>query len=84
MDKPWKAIKMPMYKWYKLHERINQDYPNVFLFRHRLRNTLGFTTREQHYMDANRKNYEHRMCLDFFSEPKRTMFLLKYGEYLEK
>jgi len=84
MDKPWKAIKMPMHKWYILHARLDQDYPNVLKFRHRVKNTLGFTTREQHYRDHNGKNYEHRMCLDFFNEPKRTMFLLKYGEYLER
>lgn len=84
MNKPWKAVKMPMYKWYILRERIAADHPNIFLFRHRTRDKLGFTTREQHFYDDNRKNYEHRMCLDFFSESKKTMFLLKYGEYLEK
>ena len=84
MDKPWKAVKMPMYKWHRLYARINQDYPNIFLFRERTKNILGFTTREQFYRDGDGKNFEHRMCLDFFNEQQRTLFLLKYGDYLEK
>jgi len=28
--------------------------------------------------------HEYVTCLDFYNEPKRTMFLLKYSEYLDK
>ena len=84
MYKPWKAIKMPMHKWYLLYAQLDKDYPKTLKFRERTKNVLGFTTREQHYRDSNGNNYEHRMCLDFFNEPMRTMFLLKYGDYLDR
>lgn len=84
MDKPWKAIHPPMYKWYKLREQIEIDYPRLMIFREHTKLKLGFTTCEEHHWDRMTKKFEHRMNLDFFSELKRTMFLLKYGAFLEK
>jgi hypothetical protein len=83
-SKPWKAVKMPMHKWYKLYAQIDKDYPKTLILRERTKNVLGFTTREEYYRDRDGNNFEHRMCLDFFSEPKRTMFLLKYGDFLDR
>ena len=58
-----------------------------------MRETLGFTPRE-HVEWFNSKveigagyNTKWRVTsihLDFYDEPKRLMFLLKYGEFLEK
>jgi hypothetical protein len=40
------------------------------------------TERERKF---HRENiHEYVTCLDFYNEPKRTMFLLKYSEYLDK
>jgi hypothetical protein len=38
------------------------------------------TERERKFHREN--THEHVICLDFYNEPKRTMFLLKYSEYL--
>jgi hypothetical protein len=54
------------------------------LIRTKMRDVLGFVARE--YSEFNIDNrvspWSTDIRLDFYSEPKRTMFLLKYGEYL--
>jgi hypothetical protein len=93
-----KPIVLTQSKWYNLRERLKKDHsPSVMLVRTKMKNVLGFTVREHaewvnvpgHPMSKShtffplveRKEYIH---LDFYSEPKRTMFLLKYSEYLDK
>ena len=48
-----------------------------------MREVLGFTDREHQWWDP-RTGYMTQICLDFYNEPKRTMFMLKYSEYLDK
>jgi hypothetical protein len=49
---------------------------------------LGFTVRQhtEWILDpgAERRRPESSVRLDFYNEPKRTMFMLKYSEYLDK
>ena len=53
-----------------------------------MRKVLGFVSRthREWKTDPNFGNRyaEDTIHLDFYNEPKRTMFLLKYGEYLVK
>jgi hypothetical protein len=82
-----KPIVLDKYRWEVLYDHIKQDYPlSTVLIRSRMRETLGFTLREHSEwvpkMDGG--YYEVTMRLDFYDEPKRLMFLLKYGEFLEK
>jgi len=81
--------------WAEIYNNIAQNYPpSVLLIRDKMRSVLGFTTRtHEEWMDSevnvNDVSYGTRwrittIHLDFYSEPKRTMFLLKYSEYLEK
>jgi hypothetical protein len=59
-----------------------------------MKSVLGFTSRtHQEWIDQevdvkdiryNTKYPITTICLDFYNEPKRTMFLLKYSEYLDK
>jgi hypothetical protein len=81
--------------WLKIYNQIAKEYPpSVLLIRNRMRDVLGFTSRtheEWFEHDVERKNvgYNSKYCvtkihLDFYNEPKRTMFLLKYSEYLDK
>lgn len=63
-----------------------QHPQSVFLIRAKMKDTLGFTIRE-HWIPqvADTGKYMYHpptICLDFYNEPKRTMFLLKYSEYL--
>lgn len=65
-------------QWNKLAERIKQDYPpSVYLIRDKMQRVLGFVSRLH-----RTSNYDSLVYLDFYDEPKKTMFLLKYSEYL--
>jgi hypothetical protein len=90
-----KPIVLSEKTWAKIYNNISQNYPpSVLLIRDRMRSVLGFTSRtHEEWMDSevnvNDVSYGTRwrvttIHLDFYSEPKRTMFLLKYSEYLEK
>jgi hypothetical protein len=73
--------------WLKIYNHIAKQYPpGVLLIRNRMRDVLGFTSRTHREwvpkMDGG--YYETSIRLDFYNEPKRTMFLLKYSEYLEE
>lgn len=74
--------------WIKLQDRLrNDNHSSVMLIREKMKVVLGFTVRHHREWktDPSFGNYlEEIVCLDFYNEPKRTMFMLKYSEYLEK
>jgi len=71
-------------QWYRLYEQLKQDNPkSVMLIRDRMKDTLGFTQREHRWYTL-KDGWQQDIRLDFYNEPKRTMFLLKYSEFLEK
>ena len=79
-----KPIIIETKQWNALKERINNDYPpSVRLVREKMKRVLGFTPRfyEEFDLELGRNIQVH---LDFFDEHKRTMFLLKYTEYVTK
>ena len=79
-----KPIVLTQDKWYKLKNRLTNDYsPSVMMLSYKLKDKLGFTVREYRAWSEQR-GYIVDIRLDFYSEPKRTMFLLKYSEYLDK
>lgn len=71
---------------------------SVMLIKERMKSTLGFTVRQHsEWIDGPDPKYTHNsyayespptqhyhedIRLDFWDERKRTMFLLKYGEFL--
>ncbi len=82
-----KPIILTEAKWGLLHRQLAKDHPSsVILIREKMKVVLGFTVRwhEEWILDigTSRRNFEKKICLDFYNEPKRTMFLLKYGEFL--
>ena len=82
-----KPIILSSATWLKIYNNIAQTYPpSVLLIRDKMRSVLGFTSRSHREwvpkMDGG--YYEHTIRLDFYNESKRTMFLLKYSEYLDK
>ena len=92
-----KPIVLSPEQWLKLRAKLSQDYPrSVTMIRWKMKEVLGFVDREYEewveYADtASRrrsglgtKHCIQTICLDFYNEPKRTMFMLKYSEYLEK
>ena len=77
-----KPIVISKQQWTALKEKVNKDYPpSVSLVREKMKRVLGFTPRLHEEWDA-RSGYHITMHLDFFDEQKRTMFLLKYSEYV--
>ena len=79
-----KPIVLTQSKWTILRERLTADYsPSVMMLSYRMKDRLGFTVRE-HREWTQQRGYMVDIRLDFYSEPKRTMFLLKYSEYLDK
>lgn len=70
-------------QWSRLYQRLKQDFPiTTLMIRSRMRNTLGFLNRDHRYYNPETHRYVEVVCLDWYSEPKRTMFLLKYGDLL--
>jgi hypothetical protein len=79
-----KPIILSQSKWYTLKERLTNDYsPTFMMLSYRVKDKLGFTVRE-HREWTEQRGYMVDIRLDFYNEPKRTMFLLKYSEYLDK
>lgn len=77
-----KPIVITTEQWKSLKERINNDYPpSVRLVREKMKRVLGFTPRFYEEWD-NSTGRMINMHLDFFDEQKRTLFLLKYSEYV--
>jgi hypothetical protein len=79
-----KPIVLTHPQWEKLKNRLTNDYSlSVMLLSSRMKDKLGFTVRE-HREWTEQKGSMIDIRLDFYNEPKRTMFLLKYSEYLDK
>ncbi len=108
-----KPVIMHHRTWKKILDMLHTEYPPSYFLRHKMRDKLGFTSREHQAWIAN-TNYQQdyaayerernspnelgmllnlppergytrsEIHLDFYSENKRTMFLLKYSEELAK
>ena len=83
-----------MKSWATIYQLIAQDHPpSVLLIRDKMKAVLGFTSRtheEWFDRDVNIQDVSYgtryridTMHLDFYNEPKRTFFLLKYGDHIE-
>jgi hypothetical protein len=83
-----KPIVLNLEQWAKLHTRLARDTPaSVMIIRDKMKSVLGFTVRRHTVWkidsDFGHKHPTETIHLDFYNEPKRTMFLLKYSDYLE-
>lgn len=90
-----KPVVLSKAKWYQLRDKLSQDYPrSVIMVRWKMKEVLGFTERvHEEWIDRLVDNKDMgygtayrvtTMHLDFYDEKKRTMFMLKYSEYLQK
>ena len=90
-----KSLILSMKSWNTIYQLISKEYPpSVLLIREKMKSVLGFTPRTHEEwidqeVDLRDIRYETKfritnVHLDFYNEPKRTMFLLKYSEYFEK
>lgn len=72
-------------QWKRIRKELQTEYPKtVFMLRSKMRTVLGFTVREHkafiHKPDGGYSEFQ--IHLDFYSERKRTMFLLKFSEVI--
>ena len=82
-----RSIKLSSSTWRKIHQQLFCEYPaSVMLIRTNMKKRLGFTVREhKEWIPKMDGGYtDHQIHLDFYNENKRTMFLLKFGEYLNE
>ena len=82
-----RSIKLSEPDWATLYHRLKQDYPtSVLLIREKMRKVLGFVPREYEEwrkVDMGGAYPETRIYLDFYDEKKKTLFVMKYSEYLD-
>ena len=77
-----KPIKISQAEWLPLRNQLHNDYPKqVMAIRSVMKRVLGFTVR-LHTEYKGGYDRDTAIHLDFFNEPKRTMFLLKYSDWL--
>lgn len=78
-----KPVIMTPDEWKLVWESIKKnEKPSVFLSRNKMKEKLGFVNRN-HTEWVRDGDYDAgfvtMVCLDFYDEQKRVMFLLKYG-----
>jgi len=88
-----KSLILTQASWAKIYNQIANEYPpSVLLVRDKMKAVLGFTSRtHEEWVEfqlwaegsKTRHQLESTIHLDFYNEPKRTFFLLKYSEHIE-
>lgn len=77
-----KALRLSPDEWLSIRKEIDKHHPrSVSMVRWKMREVLGFTPREHRVWDQD-LGYVVNVHLDFYDEAKRTMFLLKYGDWI--
>jgi len=76
------STKLSEAQWAKLHHRLSLDYPSSYLLlRYVCKDKLGFLARRHTEWFESQPN--SLILLDWYNESKKTMFFLKYSEYLQ-
>lgn len=90
-----KSVVLTEGQWAEIYNLIAKNYPrSVLLIRDKMKAVLGFTVRRHEewidrYVESRDVGYgttyrRETIHLDFYNEPKRTMFLLKYSDIIGK
>ena len=78
-----KAIILTVAQWKHIRTELQTEYPKtVFMIKDKMKRVLGFSVREHKQWDEGVVNVMFEIHLDFYSEKKRTMFLLKFSEVI--
>ncbi len=79
-----KSILLTEPQWYRLEKHLRKTLPtSVMAIRSKMRRVLGMTPRE-HRVWSNQRGSEVFFYLDFFDDQRKTMFCLKYSEFISK
>ena len=92
------TLKLSTDQWQAIRLELHKEHPKtVFMIRDKMKRVLGFTVREHScWIDAETiddfhnaqegwhmgKKHVFQIHLDFYSERKYTMFLLKFSEII--
>jgi len=84
-----KPIRLTKREWKVLEGKLRTEYPpSVLMIRGVMKLKLGFTVRQHRdYTDYDHKTNPGSylsIFLDFYSEKKRTWFLLKYSDFINE
>lgn len=80
-----RAVILSTSQWRTIREGLHTEHPKtVFMIRDKMKRVLGFTVREHTaWIPKPDGGYtDYQIHLDFYSERKRTMFLLKFSEII--
>jgi hypothetical protein len=85
-----KSISLSVPQWEALLKKLKVDYssepPSTLLIRNQMKKKLGFVPRHHEYWqdagDNQFAQFRHIVFLDFYDEQKKTMFLLKYSDFI--
>ena len=80
------TLTLTINQWQQIRAELHEEHPkSVFMLKDKMRRVLGFTVREHNAWVAKPDGGygEHSIRLDFYSERKYTMFLLKFSEHLK-
>lgn len=85
-------ITLTVNEWKRLQLKLKEDYsPSVLLIRGVMKLKLGFVVRyhswNEEYYDRHQRPNSRRhtvVMLDFYNEPKKTWFLLKYSDFINE
>ena len=72
-------------QWKTIRSELQTEHSKtVFMLREKMKRVLGFTVREHNewIIKPDGGYGDYRIHLDFYSEKKRTMFLLKFSEVI--
>ena len=80
--------------WYRVLDRLAEDFGQTIRMRHIMKRELGFTARDHRGLERNRTivdmmdshhvsaptgyHYEQQVHLDFYTEASQSWFILKY------
>ncbi len=80
-----KPVILTVSQWKTIRKLLQEEYPKtVFMIRDKMKQVLGFTVREHKafIQKPDGGYYDMQIHLDFYSQNKRTMFLLKFSEVI--
>lgn len=80
-----KPVVLTVDQWKTIRKELQtENPPTVFMIRDKMKKVLGFTVREHKRWDEGVVNMIFEIHLDFYSQNKRTMFLMKFSEVVSK
>ena len=78
-----RPVVLTVSQWKQIRTMLQEEHPKtVFMIRDKMKRVLGFTVREHKRWDEGVVNMIYEIHLDFYSQNKRTMFLMKFSEVI--